>query len=161
MEICRQVGQQLADPNTYSMVPTGALGDQAAKIKLIQAIENQVTADINAVLGMLISRVVACVCTDHSLNNAADNCLPGLPANVSTGLARVARAFESRTVLDERHRVILLGSAEQDASRDTLARRRDGLALGRGQLGGHGEKLPQAPRLQTALDAPSLLGRIE
>src|SRR5260370_902224 len=32
---------------------------------------------------------------------------------------------------------------------------------GRRQLGGYGEKLPQAPRLQTALDTPSVLGRTE
>src|SRR5262249_39796367 len=87
MNVCREAGEQLADPNSFPAPPTGALADQTAKIKLVEDTESQITTDINAVLGMLIPSVVASIRADHSLNNAADICLPGLPANVAAGRA--------------------------------------------------------------------------
>jgi hypothetical protein len=87
MNVCREAGEKLADPSKFRALPSGALADQAAKIKLIEGTEKQITTDINAVLGMLIPGVVACICADHSLNHASDASLPGLPMNVAAGIA--------------------------------------------------------------------------
>ena len=74
----------------------------------------------------------------------------GLPAPLSRGLC-------STNVIESS----FWGARSKTRRGDALARRFNGLTLGRGQLGGHGEKLPQAAGLQTALDAQSLFGRTE
>jgi hypothetical protein len=87
MQICLEAGRGLADPLQVPTVPPGALADQAAREKLVQAVQDGLTADINAARGMLIPSVMACVRGDRSLTGAAAGNLPGLPPDVAAGVA--------------------------------------------------------------------------
>jgi hypothetical protein len=87
MQTCLEAGWHLADPQQVPTVPAGSLADQAAREKLVQEVENQITADINAIQGMLIPSVVACVRADHSLTRAAAANLQGILPDVAVGIA--------------------------------------------------------------------------
>src|SRR6266851_2446883 len=87
MQTCLEAGWLLADPHQVPTVPAGSIADQVAREKLVQEVENQITADINAIQGMLIPSVVACVRSDHSLTGAAAGNLPGLLPDVAAGIA--------------------------------------------------------------------------
>ncbi len=106
MSVCLQAGQQLADPARHPSPPAGCLGDDAAREKLVKEVENQITADIHAILGMMIPRVVACVQADHSLTGAASANLPGLPPDEAAGVAMrfYAGFLDIAKVLREKYR---------------------------------------------------------
>jgi hypothetical protein len=87
MNLYLGAGKVLADPAQFPGIPAGLLSDTVAKERIVKTTENLITADINAVLGMLLPAVVASVRADHSLACAASHCLPGLSADHATGIA--------------------------------------------------------------------------
>jgi hypothetical protein len=89
METCRLVGEQLANPMDYPMLPVGSLPDECAIIKLVRDVETPITKAIlispNAIRP--VACVVLVVCADTTLKGLAEASLPNQQPNVAVGMA--------------------------------------------------------------------------
>lgn len=89
MNLCREAGEQLADPRCFPTLPSAVLTDNATKIELVTKTESHITNDIQISIPHIgsLSDLVERVREDARLNAAADVNLPGKPVNVAAGMA--------------------------------------------------------------------------
>jgi hypothetical protein len=86
MEACREAGEMLADPKTYPTLPAKALGDEAARTKFVTETEVEIDREVRA-SGCIASEAAKRARANATLNDKAQESLPGLPPNVAAGMA--------------------------------------------------------------------------
>jgi hypothetical protein len=86
MELCRLAGETLAPLDACISLPNGSLPDDTAKQKLVTAIEQLLTDEINGALGNIVPEIARRVSANGGLTKAATDNLGG-PPEVAAGLA--------------------------------------------------------------------------